>query len=185
MKSCFHHCDPIVSTMKNSTITSRFSKRYSYILDFQDPFPLSSFPDVLPPDFNTSWGFCDPSAGCGTWPCWTSYNWPQSIYSVCPHSFLHQFNTPVQFGAVCELSVTLIPSSKPSMKILNRTSFSNEPGQTCDQPSNGFNSIPHYSLGLAIQPFFLTVKSIPIHTIGSQFLQDNTVGDNVKSLSEF
>ena len=32
----------------------------------------------------TAWGCCEPSAGPGTRPCWTSYDWPWTINPSCP-----------------------------------------------------------------------------------------------------
>ena len=48
------------------------------------PFPPVSFPATLPQACSVAWGCCDPCAGPGTRPCWTSYNWPQPIDPACP-----------------------------------------------------------------------------------------------------
>ncbi|PKU47476.1 rna-directed dna polymerase from mobile element jockey-like [Limosa lapponica baueri] len=55
---------------------------------------------------------------------------------------------------------------------------------TRDQPPTGFNSIYHHSLGLALQPVFNPVEIAPMQAIGSQFLQEDTVGDCIKGLAK-
>ena len=42
------------------------------------------FPATPPQASSLAWGCCDPSAGPDTWPCWTSYSWPQPIDLICP-----------------------------------------------------------------------------------------------------
>ena len=51
-------------------------------------------------------------------------------------------------------------------------------------PPAGFNSTDHNSLGSAIQPVFLSAEHTPIHTMGSQLLHKNVVGDSVKGFNE-
>jgi len=50
----------------------------------QGPFPPGNFPATLPQACSIAWWCCDLSIGPGTWPCWTSYNWPQTIDQACP-----------------------------------------------------------------------------------------------------
>ncbi|PKU28149.1 wd repeat-containing protein hypothetical protein [Limosa lapponica baueri] len=50
-------------------------------------------------------------------------------------------------------------------------------GTTRDRTPTGFNSIHHHSLGPALQPVFNPAESTPIQAMGSQFLQEDTVGD--------
>ncbi|PKU45128.1 hypothetical protein llap_4579 [Limosa lapponica baueri] len=47
---------------------------------------------------------------------------------------------------------------------------------TRDRPPTGFNSIHHHSLGPALQPVFNPAEGTPIQAMGSQFLQEDTVG---------
>ncbi|XP_074459149.1 heat shock factor 2-binding protein isoform X2 [Larus michahellis] len=55
---------------------------------------------------------------------------------------------------------------------------------TCDWTPTGFNSIYHHSLGTAIQPVFYPAKSTPVQAMSSQFLQENAVGNSVKSFAK-
>jgi len=51
-----------------------------------------------------------------------------------------------------------------------------------DRPPAGLNSIHHHSLGSTIQPVLYPAESTPIQSMGSQFLQEDAVGNSVKGL---
>ncbi|PKU34768.1 ubiquitin carboxyl-terminal hydrolase 4 [Limosa lapponica baueri] len=55
---------------------------------------------------------------------------------------------------------------------------------TRDRLPTGFNSIHHHSLGPALQPVFNPAESTPIQAMGSQFLQENAVGNHIKDLTK-
>ena len=55
---------------------------------------------------------------------------------------------------------------------------------THDKLPAGFHSIQHQSLYSAIQPVLYAVKSTPIQTMGSWFLQEDAVGNSVKGLAK-
>jgi len=55
---------------------------------------------------------------------------------------------------------------------------------TRDSLPAGFNSIPHHSLDLALQPVLYAAKSVSVQATSCQLLQANTVGDSVKGLAE-
>ncbi|KAK4832039.1 hypothetical protein QYF61_020554 [Mycteria americana] len=92
---------------------------------------------------------------------------------------LKQINTPAQLG-VAKLTEGALD---PLIQIIDKGMKQNWPqhralGNTaCDRPPTGFNSIPHNSLGPAIQPVLYPAKSTPIQAMSSQFLQENAVGN--------
>lgn len=48
------------------------------------PFPLGSFPGILPQASSAAWGCCDQRAGLNTLFYWTSYNFPWPISPASP-----------------------------------------------------------------------------------------------------
>ncbi|GAB0181768.1 hypothetical protein GRJ2_000642100 [Grus japonensis] len=78
---------------------------------------------------------------------------------------LKQINTPAQLGAICKLTEGALD---PLVQIIDKDIEENLPqcralgNTTCDQPSTGFNSIHHNSLGPAIQPVFYPAKTMPV-----------------------
>ncbi|KAK4822230.1 LOW QUALITY PROTEIN: hypothetical protein QYF61_011871 [Mycteria americana] len=99
---------------------------------------------------------------------------------------LKQINTPTQLGVVCKLTEGALD---PLIQIIDKDVKQNWPqhralGNTaCDRPPTGVNSIHHHSLGPAIQPVLYPAKSTPVQAMSSQFLQENAVGNRVKTVS--
>ncbi|KAK4823675.1 hypothetical protein QYF61_005646 [Mycteria americana] len=92
---------------------------------------------------------------------------------------LKQINTPTQLGVICKLTEDIdkdIKQNWPQHRALGNTA--------CDRPPTGVNSIHHHSLGPAIQPVLYPAKSTPVQAMGSQFLQENAVGNRVKGFTE-
>ncbi|KAK4820324.1 hypothetical protein QYF61_023557 [Mycteria americana] len=100
---------------------------------------------------------------------------------------LQQMNTPTQLGVICKLTQGALD---PFVQITDKDIKQNWPqhralgNTTCDRPPAGVNSIPHHSLGPAIQPVLYPVKSTPVQAMSSQFLQENAVGNGVKGFTE-
>ncbi|KAK4816766.1 hypothetical protein QYF61_022764 [Mycteria americana] len=100
---------------------------------------------------------------------------------------LKQINTPTQLGVICKLTEGAL---NPLIQIIDKDVKQNWPqhralGNTaCDRPPTGFKCIHHNSLGPAIQPVFNPAKSVPVHTMSSQFLQENAVGNGVKGFTK-
>ncbi|KAK4810166.1 hypothetical protein QYF61_010478 [Mycteria americana] len=100
---------------------------------------------------------------------------------------LKQINTPTQLGVICKLTEGALD---PFIQIMDKDIKQNWPqhralGNTaCDQPPNGVNSIHHHFLGPAIQPVLYPAKSTPVHTMSSQFLQENAMENRVKGFTE-
>ena len=55
---------------------------------------------------------------------------------------------------------------------------------SCDRSPAGFNSIQQHPLGLTLQPLLHPAKSVPVQAMGCWLLQENTMGDSVKSFAE-
>ncbi|KAK4812332.1 hypothetical protein QYF61_017109 [Mycteria americana] len=89
---------------------------------------------------------------------------------------LQQINTPTQLGVVCKLTEGALD---PLIQIIDKDVKQNWPqhralgNTTGDRPPTGVNSIHHHSLGPAVQPVLYPVKSTPVQTMSSQFLQEN------------
>uniref|UniRef100_A0A8B9SXU8 RNA helicase n=1 Tax=Anas platyrhynchos TaxID=8839 RepID=A0A8B9SXU8_ANAPL len=86
-------------------------------------------------------------------------------------------------------AVDLSPSVQP-IQILLQNIKGNQPqhralgNATNDWAPTGLDSIYHDSLGPAIQPVSNPMKRAPVQVKSSQFLEENAVGDGVKSLAE-
>ncbi|KAK4813681.1 hypothetical protein QYF61_019574 [Mycteria americana] len=84
---------------------------------------------------------------------------------------LQQINTPAQLGVICKLTEGALD---PFVQIIDKDMKQNWPqhralGNTaCDRPPTGVNSIPHHSLGPAVQPVLYPVKSTPDQAMNSQ-----------------
>ncbi|KAK4810060.1 hypothetical protein QYF61_007224 [Mycteria americana] len=100
---------------------------------------------------------------------------------------LKQINTPAQLGVICKL---IEGALDPFVQIIDKDIKQEWPqhralGNTiCDRPPTGVNSIHHHSLGLAIQAVLYPAKSTPAQAMSSQLLQENAVGNRVKSFTE-
>ncbi|KAK4829966.1 hypothetical protein QYF61_008097 [Mycteria americana] len=100
---------------------------------------------------------------------------------------LKQINTPTQLGVICKLTEGALD---PLIQIIDKDIKQNWPqhralgNTTCDRPPTGVNSIHHHSLGPAIQPVCYPAKSTLVQGIGSQFLQENAVGNSVKGFTK-
>jgi len=100
---------------------------------------------------------------------------------------LEQIDTPTQLGIICKLTkAALNPLIQTIDKDVKPDWTQNKAlaNTTHDRPPAGFNSIRHHCLRSAIQPVLCPVKSTPIQTTGSWFLQEDTVGNSVKGLSK-
>ncbi|KAK4811539.1 hypothetical protein QYF61_011688 [Mycteria americana] len=95
--------------------------------------------------------------------------------------------TPAQPGVICKLTEGALD---PFIQITDKDVKQDWPqhralGNTaCDRPPAGVSSIPHHSLGPAIQPVLYPAKSTPVQAMSSQFLQENAVGNSVKGFTE-
>ena len=100
---------------------------------------------------------------------------------------LKQIDTPAQLGVICKHTEGALD---PLVQITDKDIKPNWPeywaleNTTCDWPSTGFISIHHNSVGSAIQSVFYPTENIPVQAIGSQFLQNNAVGNCVKGFSK-
>ncbi|KAK4829036.1 hypothetical protein QYF61_001841 [Mycteria americana] len=100
---------------------------------------------------------------------------------------LKQINTPTQLGVICKLTESALD---PFVQIIDKDIKQNWPqhralGNTaCDRPPTRVNSIHHHSLGPAVQPVLYPAKSTSVQAMGSQFLQENAVGNRVKGFTE-
>ncbi|KAK4810335.1 hypothetical protein QYF61_019138 [Mycteria americana] len=100
---------------------------------------------------------------------------------------INQINTPAQLGVVCK---RIEGAFDPFVQIIDKDIKQHWPqhralGNTaCEWPPTGVNSIHHHSLGLAVQPVLYPAKSTPVQAMSSQFLQENAVGNRVKSFTE-
>jgi len=153
----------------------------------QGPFLPDIFPATLPQACSIARGCCDRSAGLGTWHCWSSYSWPRPINPACPVPSAERSYPPAQCGVICRLTEgALIPLIQIIGKDVEQDRTQNWAlrDTTRDRLPAGFNSIHHHSLRLDSQSVLYPAESTPIQTMGSQFLQEDAVGNSVKCLTK-